>query len=97
MSKNPSIRIKFHQGHFKVMEIKANAGEEIPAHEVNIPALLHIVKGSLIYKEEKKEINLEAGDFYSIPKDITHALSFTTVSTLYLMLSTHSLIKFKEL
>jgi len=66
---NPKIIGEMNELYIKVAKLK---GEFVWHHHDNEDEMFYVVKGKLVIKMRNKDIKLEEGEFYIIPKGIEH-------------------------
>jgi mannose-6-phosphate isomerase-like protein (cupin superfamily) len=66
---NPKITGEINELYIKVAKLK---GEFVWHHHDNEDEMFYVVKGKLVIKMRNKDIKLEEGEFYIIPKGIEH-------------------------
>jgi len=97
MSKNkPTINKRLQNDTFKVLEIVGNPGDVLASHQVDHDAVLHIMSGSIIYREGSSITTLADFKIHSIKKKQVHSLEFIEKSKLLLFLFPNSKIKFES-
>ncbi len=90
----PDIKVKIENGSFKVLEIHGKPGDLLAKHKVNNDALLQVISGKVVYKEEDVSLELSSHDLHSIPAHQVHELAFEEISHLQLILAVDTKMKF---
>lgn len=64
-----------HKGdNFKVLVIGFKSGMKLKNHQAHIPSKLTVISGRVIYKQQKKETELQKFDEIEIPVNTIHSI-----------------------
>jgi len=96
INSKPKINLRLQNDTFKVFEVYGKSGDLLPRHQVDQDAILHVISGSIIYKENKHKIKLTNLEMHSIKQNQIHSLEFSEESRLLLFLFTNTHMKFQK-
>lgn len=90
----PTLSIIFKNHNLKVIALNGHKGDVLPNHKIDIPAILSVRSGKILYQEANNQTFINEGEYHLIPKDTVHNLSFDAESSLELITFSKSKIKF---
>jgi quercetin dioxygenase-like cupin family protein len=75
---NPIIKTLASGNQLIAKQMKANAGELLPAHLANLESILLVQEGECIIKLNDKDYALKQGDAFVVPPEIKHQIKINT-------------------
>ena len=73
-SSHPVARALHKSDNFKVLMIGFNKGMILKDHRAHIPSKLTVLSGSVVYRENDREVRLAQYEEIEIPIEITHSV-----------------------